>query len=42
MKAGRILAEGRVSDTLTEERLAEVYEIDAQVQGTQIFMKGAL
>jgi len=38
MKAGRIVADGSVAETMTAERLAEVFGIDAQVErcGTQV------
>ena len=42
MKAGRIVSQGSVEETLTQDRLAEVYDISAEVQGTRISMKGAL
>lgn len=42
MKDGRIVADGSVTETLTEERLAEVYEVKAKIQGTRVVMEGAL
>jgi len=40
MKDGHILADGSVSQTLTEERLQTVYGIRAQVKGQRINMTG--
>ena len=42
MKDRRIVAEGSVQDTLTSERLAEVYGVAAKVDGSHIRMEGAL
>lgn len=42
MKDGRILADGSPEDTLTTERLADVYGISARVDAGRIFMEGAL
>lgn len=42
MKQGRIVADGPVATTLTAERLADVYGVAAQVEGTRIIMDGAL
>ena len=42
MKDGRILADGSVEETLTPERLAEIYGVRAKVDGTRISMDGAL
>ncbi len=42
MKDGRILADGSVEETLTPERLAEIYDVRAKVDGTRISMDGAL
>ena len=42
MKQGRIVADGPVEETLTPERLAEVYGIAARVRGEQVIMDGAL
>lgn len=42
MKAGRILADGPPTKTLTSQRLAEVYDIEARVTGTAVHIEGAL
>lgn len=42
MKDGKIVADGPVEDTLTEERLAEVYSVQATVDGRRVVMDGAL
>ena len=40
MKGGRILADGPPSETLTEDRLKDVYGIEARVDGLRIEMTG--
>ena len=42
MKDGRIIADGPVHETLTAERLAEVYGVSATISDTRIIMEGAL
>lgn len=42
MKDGKILADGSVTETLTPERLAEIYGVSAQIDGTRVIMDGAL
>lgn len=42
MKDGRIVADGSVEETLTADRLAEVYGVRATVSDTRISMDGAL
>lgn len=42
MKDGHIVADGPVEDTLSAERLAEVYGVSATVSDTRITMEGAL
>jgi len=42
MKAGVITADGSVSDTLTEQRLADVFGIRASVDGKRVLIDGAL
>lgn len=42
MKDGKILADGAVGDTLTPERLAEIYGVTARIDGTRVIMDGAL
>ncbi len=40
MKDGKVLASGTVKETLTSERLAQVYGIDAQIDGATVMIKG--
>ena len=42
MKDGHIVADGSVKDTLSADRLAEVYGVSATVSDTRIMMDGAL
>ena len=42
MKGGKIVADGPVGDTLTQDRLAEVYGVRATIDGTRVEMDGAL
>ncbi|MEO0451706.1 MAG: ABC transporter ATP-binding protein [Pseudomonadota bacterium] len=42
MKQGRIVANGSVTETLTADRLANVYGVAAQVDGQKVMMDGAL
>lgn len=42
MKQGRIVANGSVAETLTADRLANVYGVAAQVDGQKVIMDGAL
>ena len=42
MKDRRIVAEGSVQDTLTSERLADVYGVAATIDGAHVRMEGAL
>jgi len=42
MKHGRIIADGSPSETLTAERLEDIYGIRARVEGVRIEMMGAL
>jgi iron complex transport system ATP-binding protein len=42
MKDGRIVADGSVAETLTAERLAEIYGIKATVDGARIEITGAI
>lgn len=42
MKDGRIVADGSVEETLSADRLAEVYGVSATVSDTRIIMDGAL
>ena len=42
MKDGRIIADGSVKETLSAERLAEVYGVSATVADNRIIMDGAL
>ena len=36
MQDGQIIADGRVTDTLTEQRLADVYAIKAKIEGRRV------
>ncbi|MEO0607121.1 MAG: ABC transporter ATP-binding protein [Pseudomonadota bacterium] len=42
MKDGEIIADGSPADTLSSERLAEVYQIDARVENGRVLMEGIL
>lgn len=42
MKNGRIVADGSPTDTLTVERLSDVYRVVARLDGNRIVMDGAL
>jgi iron complex transport system ATP-binding protein len=42
MKDGHIVADGSVAETLTTERLAEIYGIKATVDGGRIEITGAI
>lgn len=42
MKEGRIIADGTPADTLTAERLADIYGIKARVDGLRVEIEGAL
>lgn len=42
MKDGRIVADGSPAETLTVERLSDVYQISARIDGTRVIMDGAL
>jgi len=42
MKDGKLLAEGTPEDTLTEERLAEIYGVSSRVEGTRVVVDGVL
>lgn len=42
MKDGRIVADGPPSETLTTERLSDVYRIEARLEGNRVIMDGAL
>ncbi|MEL6727346.1 MAG: ABC transporter ATP-binding protein [Pseudomonadota bacterium] len=42
MKQGRIVTNGSVAETLTADRLANVYGVAAQVDGQKVIMDGAL
>lgn len=42
MKDGRIVADGPPADTLTEERLAEIYGVKASISGTSVEIEGTL
>jgi len=42
LKDGQIVADGSPVDTLTTQRLADVYQIDAEVVGSDITIKGAV
>ncbi len=42
MKDGQIVADGSPEDTLSAERLADVYEIKAEVQNGRVLMEGSL
>lgn len=42
IKQGRILADGPPAETLTPERMAEVYGVRAQVDGLKVEIEGAL
>jgi iron complex transport system ATP-binding protein len=42
MKGGRILADGSPEDTLTENRLADVYGVKSRVKNSKVTIEGAL
>jgi len=42
MKDGKIVADGSVAETLTQQRLADVYGVRATIDGTRVLMDGAL
>ena len=42
MRQGEIKASGTVAETLTEDRLAEIYRVTARVRGTEIDILDAL
>lgn len=42
MKQGRIVANGTVAETLTADRLANVYGVAARIDGQKVMMDGAL
>lgn len=42
MKAGRIIASGAPQETLTSERLAQVYGVKARIEGLNVIIDGAL
>ena len=42
MKDGKIAAQGSIAETLTQERLADVYGVRATIEGTRVVMDGAL
>jgi len=42
MKDGRIVADGSVEDTLSAQRLADIYGVRAHVEGRNVQIKGAL
>ena len=42
MKDRKIVADGSLADTLTEERLAEIYGVRARVSGASVEIEGAL
>tara|TARA_B100000749_G_scaffold6980_2_gene5644 strand:+ start:4494 stop:5255 length:762 start_codon:yes stop_codon:yes gene_type:complete len=42
MKDGRIVADGPPADTLTPDRLKDIYGVTARIEGTQIFIEGAV
>ncbi|MCR9194618.1 MAG: ABC transporter ATP-binding protein, partial [Hyphomonas sp.] len=42
MKDGQIIADGPPADTLTPQRLSDVYRVSARIEGERIIMDGAL
>jgi len=42
MKEGRIIADGTVKETLSSKRLEEIYNVQAEVKGYNVQIKGAL
>ena len=42
MKDGKIVADGPPADTLTPDRLKDIYGVIARIEGTQIFIEGAV
>lgn len=42
LREGRLLADGSVSETLSAERLAEVYGVSAEVSGSRVYIAGEL
>ena len=42
MKDGQIQAQGSPEETLTEERLAQIYGIKSRVDGSKVVVEGAL
>ncbi len=42
MKQGRIIADGKVVDTLTEARMAEIYAVRAKIQGRTVQIEGTI
>ena len=42
MKDGKIVADGPPADTLTPDRLKDIYGVTARIEGTQIFIEGAV
>jgi iron complex transport system ATP-binding protein len=42
MKDGQIVADGTPAETLTSDRLADVYRIRARLEGGRVVMDGAL
>ncbi|MCI4645354.1 MAG: ABC transporter ATP-binding protein [Hyphomonadaceae bacterium] len=42
MKQGRIIADGRPEETLTEQRMADVYGVRARIAGRTVEIEGAL
>lgn len=42
MKEGQIVADGPPAETLTSERLADVYQIDARIEQGRVLMEGTL
>lgn len=42
MKDGEIITQGSPNETLTEDRLAEIYGVKSRVEGTKVVVEGAL
>ena len=40
MKDGRVTADGSVAETLSTERLKEIYNVDAKINGTRVELLG--
>ena len=41
MKEGRIVADGPVAETLTAERLKDIYGVTARIEGAHVHIDGA-